>query len=182
MTKALLVAIALVGQLGVADADGRPRIHRGKRFEANKTFGLGVELGGPSGLNGKWFLAPSHALDFGVGTYLDYYYGGTGFNLYADYLWHPVSLVSAEAFELPFYVGVGGRFISFDSNCGPRGTVCDGADAIGVRVPIGVAFDFNNLPLDVFGQVVPTFDFFHDYNHDFFVDVDVSVGIRYWFL
>ena len=52
----------------------------------------------------------------------------------------------------------------------------------GIRVPIGLDFDLNNVPLDFFVQVVPTLDFFHNYDpHTVYLDVDFSVGIRYWF-
>jgi len=29
-------------------------------------------------------------------------------------------------------------------------------------------------------QAVPTLDFFRDYTHDVFLDIDFSVGIRFW--
>ena len=47
----------------------------GKRFEANKTFGLGLELGEPTGLTGKYFLSGTNALDFGLGYIYHHYYG-----------------------------------------------------------------------------------------------------------
>jgi hypothetical protein len=158
-----------------AQARPRPNGHlHGKAFEANKTFGLGLELGEPTGLTGKYFLAADRALDFGIGDI--YNYGDrSGLHLYGDYLFHPVSLASAEAFELPFYVGLGGRFWDFNNNG-------DHAEAFGFRVPIGIAFDFNDLPLDTFVQVVPVLDFFSGYNaHSVYLDVDLSIGIRYWF-
>lgn len=146
-------------------------------------FGLGIELGAPTGLNGKYFLAPSHALDFGIGAW-GYYgfrdragYNG-GFNIYLDYLWHPISLVSAEAFELPFYVGVGGRFISWDYN-GPKNNGRD--STIGLRVPFGLAFDFNNVPFDAFVQFCYTADFYDSYGNGFYSDFEFSIGARYWF-
>jgi hypothetical protein len=50
---------------------GRSSRHRqgggGGGFEANKTFGLGIELGEPSGLTGKLFVSPKAELDFGIG-------------------------------------------------------------------------------------------------------------------
>jgi hypothetical protein len=153
-------------------------------FEANKTFGLGLELGEPTGLNGKYFLSPSGALDFGVGYIYGYYYYGDGIHIYGDYLWHPVSLVSAQAFELPFYIGVGGRFWDF-RYCYQR--VCDyGGSALGVRVPVGISFDFNDVPLDIFIQLVPVLDFVNGDYYDRYRDrahlgIDLSVGIRFWF-
>ncbi len=163
----------------------RPRGSRGGRgFEANKTFGLGLELGVPTGLTGKYFVSPSGALDFGIGAIYSHYYYGDGLHLYADYLWHPVSLASTPAFELPFYVGVGLRYWDFEY-CDRQ--VCGyGGSAVGVRVPLGLAFDFNNTPLDIFVQLVPVIDFLDGDYYDRYDDrahlgVDLSLGLRYWF-
>ncbi len=169
--------------------EARPRPAGGgsnmRSFSANKTFGLGLELGQPTGLTGKYFLSDSNALDFGVGyIYHNRWYGEDGVHLYLDYLWHPFSLVSAQAFELPFFIGVGGRFWDFDY-CDAR--VCGyGGSAVGIRVPRGIAVDFNEVPLDIALNIVPTFDFISGDYYDRYRDrthfgVDVSVAIRYWF-
>jgi len=179
-SKLVLAAVAAVAASSTA-AHARPRPDGhlgGEAFEANKTFGLGLEVGAPLGINGKWFFAPDRALDFGIGD--DYTYGNrSGLHVYGDLLFHPTALVKTDAFELPFYVGVGGRLWSFNDT--GRAAPND-ATAFGFRVPLGVSLDFNNIPLDVFGQVVPTLDFFTgNAAHSVFVDVDVSAGVRYWF-
>jgi len=75
---------------------------------------------------------------------------------------------------------IGARFWSFDDNR-PNGIV-DHASAFGIRVPVGISFDFNNVPLDIFLQVVPVLDFYSGYApHSVFLDFDASIGIRYWF-
>lgn len=178
----------LLAVASVPAVEARPRPAGGgsmKSFSANKTFGLGLELGQPTGITGKYFLTDSNALDFGLGyIYHNRWYGNDGVHLYLDYLWHPFSLVSAQAFELPFFIGVGGRFWDFDY-CDAR--VCyDGGSAFGVRVPLGIAFDFNEVPLDIALNIVPTFDFiggdYYDrYDRRTHFGVDVSVAIRYWF-
>ena len=137
-----------------------------------------VALGAPDGLNGKLFLTPSQALDFGIGEMFHYYYAGDGLHVYVDYLWHPKELVRTEAFKMPFYIGDGGRLWFFDYGPGNN----TNASVFGIRVPIGMTFDMNNVPLDIFVQLVPTFDFYRNYDrHDFYLDVDFSLGIRYWF-
>ena len=163
---------------------GRGRRGGDRDFEANKIFGLGLELGEPTGLTGKYFVSESGAIDFGVGWIYRHYYYGDGLHLYGDYLWHPLSLTSADAFELPFYVGIGLRYWRFDY-CDNRVCEFEGS-AIGVRVPLGIAFDFNNAPLDIFIQVVPVLDFVDGDYYDRYDDrthlgVDLSLGIRYWF-
>ena len=162
----------------------RPRQHRGRAFEANKTFGVGLELGEPSGLNGKVFVGKSSAIDFGLGYIYDSYYYGDGVHLYADYLWHPMTIASTPSFELPFYIGVGVRFWDF-RYCVGKVCTFDGS-TFGVRIPLGIAFDFNNVPLDLFIQLVPVLDFVRGDYYDRFHDrahfgVDFSVGVRFWF-
>lgn len=155
----------------------------GGGFQANKTFGLGLEIGEPTGLNGKYFLSDSGALDFGVGWIYRHYYYDDGLHLYLDYLWHPTSLASSPSFELPLYIGLGLRYWDFEYCDGP---FCYDGSAIGIRVPIGISIDFNTAPLDIFIQVVPVIDFLTDDYYDRYDDrthfgIDLSAGLRYWF-
>jgi hypothetical protein len=182
---ALLLAAMLVFAAVAAPspAEARPRPagkHHQSNFEANKTFGLGIILGAPSGISGKYFVGPDTAIDFGVGFLgCCYHRGRGGVHLHGDFLWHPISLVSAEAFELPFYVGVGVRFWNFGDD-----RYADGS-AFGVRVPFGLAFDFNNAPIDIFVELVPVFDLFFGYDCDGCnnagFDFDGAIGFRYYF-
>lgn len=178
--------------------DGGGRRQRGRRgrrggggsssFQANKTFGLGLELGEPTGLNGKYFLSDTRALDFGLGYIYEHYYYGDGVHVYLDHLWHPTSLVSSPTLELPFYIGVGARFWNFEY-CERIGNldVCEGGSAFGVRIPIGLSFDFNNVPIDIYVQVVPTIDLIYGDYYDRFDEsrghfgFDGNVGFRFWF-
>ena len=178
-TSLIVLVAAVLGVSGTAQARRRHFVNS-SNYSANGQFGAGLELGAPTGITAKLFVTPNQAIDFGLGDlYHNYYVGADGLHLYADYLWHPLSLADVEAFKLPFYIGVGGRAWFFNENCGANDC---GASIIGVRVPIGISFDFNNVPLDVFLQVVPTLDFYHDYpNRTIDLDVDFSVGIRFWF-
>ena len=179
-SKILLATFGMV-VLATAAADARPRPGGnlgGRRFEANKTFGLGLELGAPFGITGKYFLSADRALDFGLGAVYSYS-NRSGIHIYGDYLFHPLSLATTEPFELPLYIGVGLRFWNFDDD---RNGIVDEASAIGIRVPIGIAFDFNNVPLDIFVQLTFVVDiFFGDYRDRFGPGFLGSVGIRYWF-
>ena len=180
MTARNLLVATFVAVLFSTAADARPRPagHLGGRaFDANKTFGLGLELGAPTGVNGKWFFTSDRALDFGIGNVFTYF-NRSGLHLYGDFLFHPTSLASVDAFEVPLFIGVGGRIWDFRD----RGDTPDDAFAFGVRLPIGVALDFNTVPLDVFIQAVPVLDFFSGYAaHSIYLDFDLSVGVRYWF-
>jgi Protein of unknown function (DUF3996)/Outer membrane protein beta-barrel domain len=182
-----LIALSLIAGIAVSaptqSAEARPRPNGsmgGKDFQANKTFGLGLEFGTPSGLTAKYFLNESNALQFGLGWYNGYYNDYYGLHVYGDYLWHPLSLVSASAFELPLFVGVGLQFNSFEDR---RDRVYDDGTGFGIRIPVGLAFDFNRVPLDIFFQVVPSFNFYSGFDNrsssGFWIDG--SIGIRYWF-
>jgi hypothetical protein len=179
--KITLATLAIAMLTALATAEARPRPSGqigGRRFEANKTFGLGLELGAPFGLTGKYFLSSDRALDFGIGNIYNYR-SRYGLHIYGDYVFHPVSLISHASFELPLYIGLGFRIWDFEDRGDP---VFDDAFAFGFRVPVGVAFDFNNVPLDVFIQLVPVLDFFSGYDeHSAYIDIEASIGIRYWF-
>ena len=91
-------------------------------------------------------------------------------------MFHPFLIAHTEPFELPFYIGIGGRLWDFNDH-----RFNDNGFALGVRVPIGIAFDFNKVPLDVFVQLTFVADLFFDYRDRFGPHFEGSVGIRYWF-
>ena len=171
-----LAAVAALTTATVDDADARPRPKRGKKFVANKTFGLGLMLGAPAGLSGKWFYGRSTAFDFGVGVFRRWR-DRDGLSFHFDHLWHPVSLASNESFELPLYVGIGARIIDFDD----YDDGVSGGTALGLRAPLGIAFDFNEVPLDIFVELALVIDTFRDRDDDFDGDLNFAVGARYWF-
>jgi len=184
LRDALLAFIAVMFLVGSADAR-RNRKFGGKQFVSNGTFGVGLELGVPTGFNGKYFLSDNTALNFGLGWVYDRYYydDRDGVHLYLDHLWHPVSLANAPAFQLPLYIGVGARIWDYDDyRAGYDGT------ALGIRVPVGLAFDFNNIPLDIYLQLTFVADLFFGYDCGRFDDCrrfgphfEGSFGFRYWF-
>jgi hypothetical protein len=170
-----VIAGVLVTTAVIPEADARPRPSRKRNFSANKTFGLGLMLGAPTGLSGKYFIGQDTAIDFGVGVIRYYRHRRSNLHIHADFLWHPVSLASTEPFELPLYFGVGARVWDFDDDDDRAGF------GLGVRVPIGIAFDFNNVPLDVFIELALVVDLFFDYDDDYAGDVNGAVGVRYYF-
>jgi hypothetical protein len=141
--------------------------------------GCDVQCSAPEGAlfcNDQYFYASDKAFDFGVGA-IGYYRGRDGLHLHFDHLWHPVSIASSPAFEMPLYLGIGARFWDFDDNDFGNGS------AIGLRGPIGIAFDLNNTPLDIFFELALVLDFYADYcDHcdDIDVDVNGAIGLRYY--
>jgi hypothetical protein len=145
------------------------------RYSARKRFGLGIMLGAPTGLSGKYFLGRDTAIDFGVGVIRYYRHRRSNLHLHADFLWHPVNLVAAEPFDLPLYFGIGARVWDFDDDNDRDGF------GLGVRVPVGIAFDFRKVPLDVFIELALVVDLFFDYDDDYAGDINGAVGVRFWF-
>lgn len=169
-TLLALAAVATVATASVDIAEARPRPHS-RKFVANKTFGLGLMVGAPTAISGKYFYSRSNAFDFGVGG-IRYYRNHNGVHLHADHLWHPVSLASNPDFELPLYFGIGARIFDFDG----------GGTAVGLRVPIGIALDFNKVPIDVFLEFALVVDTYFDYAGDSrYADFNGALGFRYWF-
>ena len=127
-------------------------------------FGLGIILGEPTGISAKHWLSHSKAIDVALAWSLE---GRDSFTLHADYLNHNFSLIKVEKGRLPFYYGIGGR-IKFN----------DGDDsALGVRVPLGLAYFFENITLDLFVEIVPILQLFPD--TDF--KLNGVLGVRYFF-
>jgi hypothetical protein len=180
MRSKLLAFTALVTLAAlVADADARRRPQRqAKSFQANKTFGLGIMFGNPTGLSGKYYLGADTALDFGVGAYYGYgRYYRRGLHIHGDFLWHPVVLASPDPFELPLYFGVGVRILEHDRFFG------DGRyrrTHVGIRGPIGILMDFNRVPIDIFFELALVLDFITGDRYSYF-DLNAAVGFRYYF-
>lgn len=160
-----------------AEAQGRARPQT-TSFSANKTFGLGLMLGAPTALAGKYYLGADTAVDFGLGV-IQGFGRRDALHLHGDFLWHPAVLATTEPFVLPIYFGIGARIADFDDDIDNDGDD-DGDLTVGARVPIGIMLDFNNVPLDVFLEFAPVFDVIGYDAPDF--DINVAVGVRYYFL
>ena len=85
--------------------------------------------------------------------------------LQADYVWHIFRLIPVPDGKLPFYVGVGGEVILAND------------PVIGVRVPLGLDYMFNNAPVDIFVELVPILRLAPSTDFDF----AGGIGARYWF-
>jgi hypothetical protein len=180
LSIASLIAALIVVTVAPPPADARPRPQRGASdFRANKEFGLGIMLGDPTGLAGKYYLSADTALDFGLG-YGGYYYGRGryGFHAHMSFLWHPVVLAKPDPFWLPLYVGVGGRFLErgyFDDRYERR-------PRLGVRVPGGIMMDFNNVPIDIFAELALVVDFIAPRDrYRGYAGINGAIGLRYYF-
>ncbi len=136
-------------------------IFAGSAF-AQGTFGLGLIVGEPTGVSAKWWLTDRTGVDAAAAwSFSD----DSALHLHADYLFHNFDLIDVSKGQLPVYFGVGGR-VKFESK-----------SRLGIRVPVGLAYIFEDMPLDLFAEIVPLVDLIPD--TDF--TLNGSIGIRYFF-
>ncbi|RMH43497.1 MAG: hypothetical protein D6689_04980 [Deltaproteobacteria bacterium] len=162
-----------------ARAGARPS-HRAS-YHTDKTFGLGLMFGSPTGLSGKLHLDAPIALAFGVGSS---YYGHhdhhgdhvhiEGTQLHADVLWHPAVLVHNPTLQLALHIGVGGQ-VRHHHVHDPEPD--DGHTHVGVRVPFGLTMDFRRAPVDAFFELAYALEFVGPGSHSYIAG---SLGARYY--
>jgi hypothetical protein len=139
-------------------------------------FGAGIIVGEPTGVCAKLYLRDDQAIQAAVA--LSAVVGG--FQVHADYVFHPVILEERDAFTLPAYVGPGVRLLQ-------HGAGRDGDDdfRVGLRVVAGILFDFKELPLDVFAEVagVGEYKFGSETEsvNGFGLALNGGIGARYYF-
>ena len=106
--------------------------------------GLGISIGNPTGLNGKYWLNSDRAVDAG----LAWSFGKKQeVSIHSDYLLHKEgAFYFNDIHPLDFYYGVGGRMEFADEI------------ELGVRVPLGIAHRFEAESADVFAEVAPIID------------------------
>jgi len=130
---------------------------------AQKRTGIGIIAGEPTGLSAKWRLNERNGVDgaaaWSFGRKKD------ALQLHGDYLRHRFDLLSVDRGRLPFYYGIGGRIVFGDKA------------VLGVRVPIGLAYEFESDPIDIFLEIVPVLDVVP--STDFFLNA--ALGARVWF-
>lgn len=131
-------------------------------FAQNGGFGLGIIVGEPTGLAGKYYLSESHAIDGAVAWSFK---KDAALHIHADYLYHDNTFFNVKQGRLPVYVGIGGRIKLQDKS------------RIGVRIPVGMAYEFAKAPVDVFVEIVPLLDLVPDTQFDF----NGAIGVRYFF-
>lgn len=161
---------------------------RATEVGTRRKFGLGLSLGEPTGVTGKYWLSERNALDFGLG--FGSYYGFRGrdcwtdaagrnhcdafrygdSSVWADYLWQ-FNLTRGQL-TLDFHAGIGGRAWLWNAGAG------DGGLGLSVRGPIGLDFMFAGAPfLEVFVEIIPSIYFFRYGGFGF----DAALGVRFYF-
>lgn len=150
---------------------------RASEVGQSRKFGLGGMIGQPTGFTIKYFFKPQHAIQAALGVG---WWGGHNLHIHADYAyhWYPTR---QPGFDLGVYLGGGLKFFVFYYHYNPywdddRWSI-DSRAGLGLRIPVGVSFHVNKVPLDVFLEIVPGMIFLPWLD----VLVDGGVGVRYYF-
>ena len=108
------------------------------------SLGVGIMIGEPTAVCAKLYLDDDRAIQGALGAT----FVSGGFQVHADYVFHPLILEEREAFTMPAYIGPGVRLMQHRAGR-------DGDDdfRVGARVVAGMLFDFKEIPLDVFVEV-----------------------------
>ena len=166
--RAIVVAsafAAVAAAASTAAADGRS--------EEKGTFGVGLLIGEPTGICAKLYLKDDQAVQFALGS--DFVAGG--FQVQADYVFHPWILEERDSFTLPVYLGPGVRVFDYDKGRGGNSFF-----AVGIRAVGGIMFDFKNVPLDAFLEVAVVGEYgFSSSEGGFGVALNAGAGVRYYF-
>ncbi|MFQ5708194.1 MAG: hypothetical protein ACE5HO_12125 [bacterium] len=157
MSKSWIPTLLLIAVLG---APGHAQSGR---------FGIGMIVGEPTGISLKHWLGDSRAVDFALAWSFE---NNNSLTIHGDYLIHNFGLIKVNKGRLPFFYGIGGR-IKFDDDERRR----NDDSRVGVRVPVGLAYLFDNAVLDLFAELVPILDLAPE--TDF--RLNAAVGIRYFF-
>lgn len=133
--------------------------------------GLGIILGEPTGLNGKFWLSNRTAFDAAI-AWSSSRHEHSHFLFQGDFVYHNFRVLK-RAFEvsrgdLPLYYGVGARLGSgrYDHD-----------DEFGIRFVAGMAYLFPTAPFDMFVEVAPIMNLIPETE----LDGSAAVGVRFWF-
>lgn len=131
-------------------------------------FGAGIILGEPTGASLKYWLNDRLAIDGAIGaSFHDDGDDDSSLYLHGDLLYHNFDLIPVSKGRLPVYIG-GGALVRFRD---------DEDNQVGVRIPVGLSYMFDNAPVDIFAEIAPTIDVAPDVRGE----ITGGIGIRFWF-
>jgi hypothetical protein len=137
----------------------------------DRGVGLGVILGEPTGVVLKGWITRNQAVDGG----LAWSFGRRdSLHVHADYLFHEFNLFPVKEGKLPIYFGIGGRFKLGDHRDDYND---DNDNRVGIRVPVGIAYLFKKVPVDIFLEIVPIMDLVPETALNF----NAGIGARFFF-
>lgn len=173
LPRIAFVAAALLGSTALAEDGSTP--------DTPGALGVGIVLGSPTGITGKWVAGNHVAFDAAVGIGF-----GEDLHVHADWLWEGDSLLDEEGANLRWFAGIGGRFeLDDDQDCNGNGNdECDDEDDddedidLGPRVPVGLELRFASVrSLELFAELALGIEIVDDTGLTF----DGGIGARWFF-
>ena len=156
MKKTILLALASLLFICVV-ASGQP-----------DGIGIGIIAGEPTGVSIKKWIDSRSAIDRALAwSFVD----EGSFQIHTDYLRHNFSFTKEMKGRMPLYYGVGAR-IKLKGN----GKGSDDA-RLGVRIPLGLTYLFEEESIDAFVEVVPILDITPETD----IKINAAIGVRYYF-
>jgi len=125
--------------------------------------GVGFMFGEPTGLSGKFWIGETNAFAGGLGWH--FVGPNDGFSLHLDYLYHIDNTLQTNI-RFPLYYGFGARIREEGNDFG-----------LGFRGVGGILFYPDELPIDIFFEVVPVFVLLPSTD----LELDLALGARYYF-
>lgn len=145
--KCVVVLVLLFAVTGLRAQDG--------------ILGVGVMVGEPTGISAKLMAGRGNAFSGGAAWSI----ASDVFYFQVDYLRYFYDVFPVPQGALPLYAGIGG------------GATLKDDPVLGPRVPLGMAYFFEDTPVEVFAEVAPRIIVVPD--TDF--DVQGVVGVRFLF-
>lgn len=145
-----IVAFLVFALIPIARAD-----NGGSVSPSGRTLGFGLELGAPTNINMKFMVAPNQGIVVGLGGGAWY---DASLSLHGDYLLHPI-VMPLDAVAFSAYVGIGAwGSVGFEgAHYGYyRPFVSASVFAVGARVPLGLNLAFQQFPIELYIEAVPT--------------------------
>ena len=120
-------------------------------------YEVGVIIGQPTGLSGKYWVSRRVAFDAAAA----WSFTDESFEFHASYLFHPY-FFDVDQGELPLYFGAGAVTYLRDDF------------AVGARFPVGISFIFDDIPLSLFLEIAPIVEVIPETGFN----VNGGVGVR----
>jgi len=141
-------------------------ITTGASWSQRSGMGLGIILGEPTGIDGKFWLSGNTAFDAGAAwSFVDHPH----FQVQGDFVFHNFNILKRifeiTKGELPLYYGIGARLRIQHEN------------EFGLRFVGGAAYLFDNAPFDIFLEVAPIMNLIPSTE----LYGSAALGLRFWF-
>lgn len=127
-------------------------------------FALGVATISPNGVTAKYWLSDVTAID----VFGEWSFNSKEYKAHFDLLLHDFDKFQWEGELIAFYYGGGIRVKAVDNE----------DTQLGVRIPFGISYFVQDIPVEIFGETAPRINVYPSTNFG----LDLMIGLRYRFI